>query len=84
MKAIITLLAATLLWAGALAADPQHAGSVFESLDKNADQQLSKSEAAANPSLSDQFAAIDTNGDGYISKSEFAAALSKSEPRPPR
>lgn len=78
MKAIITLLAATALSAGALAADnPEKAGSVFESLDKNADQQISKTEAAADQGLTDSFTAIDTNGDGYISKAEFAAALTK-------
>lgn len=84
MKVIITLFAATLLATGALAANgPQQeqAGSVFQSLDKNADQQISKSEAAADQTLSEQFAAIDTNGDGYISKSEYAAALAKSSPR---
>ena len=45
----------------------------FDSLDKNGDAQLSKTEAAADKSLSDSFAAADTNGDGYLSKSEFTA-----------
>jgi hypothetical protein len=47
--------------------------ATFDSLDKNADQQISRTEAAAEKMLSDSFASIDTNGDGYVSKSEYAA-----------
>ena len=79
MKALITLLTATLLSAAALAGDDasKSATATFESLDKNADQQISRTEAAGDKMLSDSFAAIDTNGDGYISKSEYAAAHGK-------
>lgn len=45
----------------------------FDSLDKNGDAQISKTEAAADKSLADSFAAADTNGDGYLSKTEFKA-----------
>ncbi len=45
----------------------------FESLDKDADMQISKKEAAADKHLKDAFASADTNGDGYLSKAEFAA-----------
>ena len=79
MTKLIALLAATLLSVTAMAGDKEHqdqmktSGATFESLDKNADAQLSKSEAAADKMLSDSFAAADTNGDGYLSKAEFAA-----------
>ena len=47
--------------------------ATFESLDKNADQQISPTEAAADKMLSEAFAAHDTTGDGYLSKSEYMA-----------
>lgn len=47
--------------------------AAFESLDKNADQQISKTEAASDKVLTDSFAAADANGDGYLNKSEFVA-----------
>lgn len=76
MKALIAIIAATLLSAAAMAGDPamkDNTAATFNSLDKNADQQISRTEAAADKALSDNFASIDTNGDGYINKSEFAA-----------
>lgn len=74
MRALITVVSATLLSAAAMAGgDKQHTAATFESLDKNADQQISKTEAAADKHVNDWFAAADTNGDGYLSKSEFAA-----------
>jgi hypothetical protein len=80
----IALVAATLLAATAMAGDnkdKQHdmksSAATFESLDKNADQQISKTEAAADKTLSNNFAAADTNGDGYLSKAEYMA-LTKS------
>ena len=47
--------------------------ATFDTLDKNADSQLSKTEASSDSKLSDNFAALDTNGDGYLSKAEFMA-----------
>lgn len=45
----------------------------FEALDKNADQQISRTEAGRDRKLSDGFAYADTNADGYLSKAEFVA-----------
>lgn len=45
----------------------------FENLDKNADQQISRTEAAGEKSLADHFASVDTDGDGYVNKAEYAA-----------
>jgi hypothetical protein len=47
--------------------------ATFESLDKNADSQISKTEAAGDKWLSDSFAGADSNGDGYLSKAEYMA-----------
>ena len=81
MNKLIALLAATLLCATAVAGDKEKhkdatmksTAATFESLDKNADQQISKTEAAGDKWLADSFAAADTNGDGYLSKSEYTA-----------
>lgn len=80
MTKLIALFAATLLSVTAMAGDKEKhkdpmktSAATFESLDKNADAQLSKTEAAADKTLADSFASADTNGDGYLSKSEFAA-----------
>ena len=75
MKKLITVLAASLLSAAAMAGGDgaTKAAATFEALDKNADQQISKTEAAADKMVADHFASLDTNGDGYVSKAEFAA-----------
>lgn len=75
MKALFAIITATLLSAAAMAGDPakEATTATFDSLDKNADQQISRTEAASEKMLSESFASIDVNGDGYISKSEFAA-----------
>jgi Ca2+-binding EF-hand superfamily protein len=83
MTRFIALIAATLLAATAMAGDnkdkhdTKSSAATFESLDKNADSQISKTEAAADKTLSNSFAAADTNGDGYLSKAEYMA-LTKS------
>jgi Ca2+-binding EF-hand superfamily protein len=46
---------------------------VFESLDRNRDQKISRSEATVKGSVSKRFDGIDSDGDGYLSKREFAA-----------
>ena len=46
---------------------------VFDSLDRNRDQQISRSEASVKGSVSKRLNGIDSNGDGYLSKREFAA-----------
>lgn len=79
MTKLIAFLAATLLSVTAFAGDKEkdhsmkHSAATFDSLDKNGDAQLSKTEAAADKSLADSFAAADSNGDGYLSKTEFEA-----------
>lgn len=74
MKALLTVITATLLSAAAMAGDDKTTtAATFDALDKNADQQISRTEAAGDKMLSDSFAAIDSNGDGYVSKSEYAA-----------
>jgi hypothetical protein len=80
MSKLIAFLAAALLSVTAFAGDKdkkdhsmKSSAPTFDSLDKNGDAQLSKTEAAADKSLADSFAAADTNGDGYLSKTEFVA-----------
>ncbi|MET0499302.1 MAG: hypothetical protein ABW106_13640 [Steroidobacteraceae bacterium] len=76
MKRLTFLIGATLLSAAAFAAGepvspPDAVTAAFESLDKNADEQISKTEAASDKAVSDSFASADANGDGYLSKAEF-------------
>ena len=47
--------------------------STFESLDKNGDQRISRTEAGLDKNLSNIFATADTDGDGYVSKAEYTA-----------
>ena len=78
MDKAVALLAAGLFSTALMAGDKQ--ASTFESLDKNSDQQISKSEAQGDKMLSDSFASADSNGDGYLSKTEFKAASSATTP----
>ena len=81
MTRFLALIAATLLAFAAQAGDDKDKShdtgmkstATFDALDKNADSQISKTEASADSKLSDNFAALDTNGDGYLSKAEFVA-----------
>lgn len=45
----------------------------FAALDRNADNQISRTEAGVDRELSDTFAYIDTDGDGFISLAEYLA-----------
>jgi hypothetical protein len=80
MKTFIAIATAAMLSTAAVAGDDpkQHTAATFESLDKNADQQISRTEAAADKTVADKFASLDTNGDGYVSRSEFLAKRDKS------
>lgn len=49
-------------------------GPTFQSVDRNGDHRISRTEAGTYKSLIDRFAYLDTDGDGFISESEFAAA----------
>ena len=81
MTRLLALIAATLLaWAAQAGdyKDKSHetgmkSAATFDALDRNADSQISKTEASTDSKLSDNFAALDTNGDGYLSKAEFMA-----------
>jgi Ca2+-binding EF-hand superfamily protein len=44
----------------------------FDSLDKNHDGRISRTEAGMDKGLSNVFATADTDGDGYVSKAEYA------------
>lgn len=82
MTKLIAFVAASLLSVTAFAGDKdkehrdhsmKSSAVTFDSLDKNGDAQLSKTEAAADKALADSFASADTNGDGFLSKTEFTA-----------
>jgi hypothetical protein len=45
--------------------------SNFETLDKNGDERISRTEAGMDKNLSNTFGIADTDGDGYVSKAEF-------------
>jgi hypothetical protein len=77
MNKLIAGLASLCMCAIAAAGDePQFATATpaeFVSLDKNADNQISKTEAGTDRKLSDGFAYVDTDGDGFISRTEYLA-----------
>ena len=77
-------VAALLPLAGAMAqsptADPtqpapaKQQGATFESLDKDSDGRISKSEAAVNVNVTAQFSSYDLNGNGFIERDEVTSA----------
>jgi Ca2+-binding EF-hand superfamily protein len=73
------LIIAALVPCGAIADDDLPARStrdvqvVFQSLDRNRDQQISRTEATMKGSVRKRFDGIDADGDGYLSKAEFSA-----------
>ena len=82
MKILLTTVSAVLLSTAAMAGDlasTARAAITFETLDKNADHQISRTEAAGEKALSDSFASVDTNGDGYVTKDEYSARTDKAE-----
>jgi hypothetical protein len=77
---ISVLLATTILSVGVVAAadqdkPPAGADATFKSLDKDADQRLSKTEAAIDKMLTEHFAAIDADSDGYLSTREYTTHM---------
>ena len=85
MKTIVTTACAAFLLAASIA--PRAAPSaedlpvrstkdvqvIFNSLDRNRDAKISRSEASVKGSVAKRFDGIDSNGDGYLSRQEFAA-----------
>lgn len=75
---------AILLSTSALAEEPQQMQkkeASFKSLDKNADERLSRSEVKNDAALSAHFAALDTDRDGYLTMGEYAAHTEPVAPR---
>jgi Ca2+-binding EF-hand superfamily protein len=54
----------------------QRQGATFESLDTDSDGKISKAEAAAHPTVSEQFARYDKNANGFIEREEVTATNS--------
>jgi hypothetical protein len=85
---VSTFAAAMMLSAVAVADDPgksTSADATFKSLDRDADQRLSKSEASSDSMLSQHFAAVDADSDGFLTKREYTAHMKdmkgKDEPK---
>lgn len=85
MKMLIGALATLSLCAVAVAGDkPQVAKAKFDAnafakLDRNGDNQISRTEAGVDRQLSDVFAYVDTDGDGFISRAEYLAQAEASD-----
>jgi hypothetical protein len=74
MKILLTAVGAVLLSTTAVAGDvASKAPITFEALDRNADRQISRTEAAGEKALSESFASVDADGDGYVTQDEYAA-----------
>ena len=59
---------------------PAQKGATFESLDTDGDGRISKTEAAANQNVLDQFSKYDKDGDGFIERAEVTSANKSSAP----
>jgi len=87
MKKLITLFAAALLSASAMAGDDKYEDrssasmdkadveEKFSALDRNDDEQISRAEASEDEEgmLSERFASVDADSDGYLTKDEYSA-----------
>jgi len=82
-KLLQVLVLSTLSVVAARAAEQDQPASsaeeTFKALDKDADQRLSKTEAASDKSLARTFAYLDANGDGYLTMREYTANMKKSK-----
>ena len=52
---------------------PAQKGATFESLDADGDGRISKTEAAANQNVLDQFSRYDKDGNGFIERAEVTS-----------
>jgi hypothetical protein len=59
-------------------------GVTFESLDKDNDGRISKSEAAANTNVTQQFTKYDQNGNGFIERDEVISSNNAPPANPPK
>jgi len=57
-------------------------GATFDSLDKNGDGKISRSEAATDANVTAQFDKYDLNGNGFIERDEVSSANGKSAETP--
>lgn len=55
---------------------PAGAAPAFESLDRNADNRLSRTEAGYNRVLLQIFVTSDADGDGFVTRAEYSQATS--------
>jgi hypothetical protein len=79
LQKLIPLFLISMLSIGVASADdPSKATSAdatFKSLDRDADERLSKTEVARDKMLTDHFASVDANSDGFVSKTEYTAHM---------
>ena len=88
MRMTLGLIAAALITTAATANEPggdkdrsrQATEAKFESLDRNDDGRVSKSEARDDSRLSAQFTSADTNSDGYLTEPEYTATTDRPMP----
>jgi hypothetical protein len=65
---------------------PAQQGATFESLDTDSDGRISKTEAASNQAVTEQFSRYDKNGNGFIEREEVTSSQSapSQEPQQPQ
>jgi Ca2+-binding EF-hand superfamily protein len=89
MRKLISMFVATALAIGVAAADDRDkpaasADTTFKSLDRDADQRLSKTEVASDTMLTEHFAAVDADSDGYVTKREYSAHMKEMQKDSPK